>query len=79
MNDGGRRIARLDSYEARFNRSTNSTIPDNIFTDGETIPVFVDSRGYAFHRDTLQLLGFFTSRTAKNKNRYTSVFKTTST
>ena len=60
MNDGGRRIMELQGFETPFNRSINPNIPERIFTDGEMIPVLVDGPGYAYHRDTLQLLGFFT-------------------
>ena len=60
MNDGGRRIMELQGFETPFNRSINPNISERIFTDGEMIPVLVDGPGYAYHRDTLQLLGFFT-------------------
>ena len=57
MYDNGTRVGTAISYDATFDESINRHIPP-IFTDGETIPIYVDNHRYAYHRDTLQLIGF---------------------
>jgi hypothetical protein len=54
---GGRRYNMAVEYDAPFNEFANRHVPP-IFTHLESIPLFVDNHRYAYHRDTLQLLGF---------------------
>ena len=57
MHNNGRRVGMAISYDPTFHESINRHIPP-IFTDGETIPIYLDNHRYAYHRDTLQLIGF---------------------
>ena len=61
MNRNGIRMEEAGEIDMYFDLSANNFNNYGVFTQGQPIPVFVDGQSYAYHRDTLQLIGFINS------------------
>ena len=62
MNRNGITTTICGEFDMYFDLSANNFNNYGVFTQGQPIPVFVDGQSYAYHRDTLQLIGFINSR-----------------